>query len=139
MRTSRSASRAKLGAQRVIVSDATSGVADSVGLDAPLALASHLVAFLFHQPNDSLGKNDALVRGNLTGFQDFEVSNRGVEQLVKAGRDAARKALTARDAAVRRPPRAQYLAISMASTCKDAATARARSFAACSASRTPTP
>jgi NTE family protein len=85
----------KLGAKRVIVSDATSGVADSVGLDAPLALASHLVAFLFHQPNDSLGKNDALVRGDLTGFQDFEVSDRGLARLVQTGRDAARKALAA--------------------------------------------
>ena len=82
-----------LGAQRVIVSDATSGVGDSVGLDAPLALASHLVAFLFHQPTDSLGKGDALVRGDLTGFQDFEVSENGLERLVEAGRVAARKAL----------------------------------------------
>ena len=85
----------RLGAQRVIVSDATAGVADSVGLDAPLALASHLVAFLFHQPNDSLGRNDALVRGDLTGFQDFEVSDRGLERLVDVGRVAAREALAA--------------------------------------------
>lgn len=85
----------RLGAQRVIVSDATVGVADSVGLDAPLALASHLVAFLFHQPTDSLGKDDALVRGDLTGFQNFEVSDRGLERLVEAGRVAAREALSA--------------------------------------------
>jgi predicted acylesterase/phospholipase RssA len=83
-----------LGAKRVIVSDATAGVADSVGLDAPLALASHLVAFLFHQPSDSLGRGDALVRGDLVGFADFEVSARGLDQLIEVGRDAARKALS---------------------------------------------
>ena len=85
----------QLGAKRVIVSDATAGVADSVGLDAPLTLVSHLVAFLFHQPTDSLGTSDALVRGDLTGYADFEVSDRGLERLVAVGRTAARKALVA--------------------------------------------
>jgi NTE family protein len=85
----------KLGATRVIVSDATAGVADSVGLDAPLNLVSHLVAFLFHQPSDSLGASDALVRGNLTGYADFEISDRGVERLIEVGRKAARRALVA--------------------------------------------
>jgi predicted acylesterase/phospholipase RssA len=85
----------RLGARRVIVSDATSGVADSVGLDAPLTLVSHLVAFLFHQPADSLGAGDALVRGDLTGYADFEVSRHGLERLVEVGRTAARKALVA--------------------------------------------
>ncbi len=83
----------RLGAKRVIVSDATSGVADSVGLDAPLTLVSHLVAFLFHQPADSLGKSDALVRGDLTGYADFEISDNGVERLIEVGRAAARRAL----------------------------------------------
>jgi len=83
----------RLGAKRVIVSDATAGVADSVGLDAPLNLVSHLVAFLFHQPSDSLGVSDALVRGDLTGYADFEVSDHGVERLIEVGRQAARKAL----------------------------------------------
>ena len=85
----------RLGARRVIVSDATAGVADSVGLDAPLTLVSHLVAFLFHQPADSLGTADALVRGDLTGYADFEVSGHGLERLVEVGRTAARKALVA--------------------------------------------
>lgn len=84
-----------LGAKRVIVSDATSGVADSVGLDAPLTLASHLVDFLFQQPLDSLGPRDVLVRGNVAGFSDFELSAHGLEQLVEVGRVAARKALAA--------------------------------------------
>lgn len=85
----------RLGAKRVIVSDATAGVADSVGLDAPLTLVSHLVAFLFHQPPDSLGAGDALVRGDLAGYADFEVSGHGLERLVEVGRTAARKALVA--------------------------------------------
>jgi predicted acylesterase/phospholipase RssA len=89
----------RLGARRVIVSDATAGVADSVGLDAPLALASHLVAFLFHQAPDSLGDGDVRVRGDLTGFADFEVSDRGLERLVEVGRVAARKALSSPDCA----------------------------------------
>lgn len=85
----------RLGAKRVIVSDATSGVADSVGLDAPLTLVSHLIDFLFHQPADSLGAGDALVRGDLTNYADFEVSGHGLEGLVEVGREAARKALVA--------------------------------------------
>ena len=85
----------RLGARRVIVSDATAGVADSVGLDAPLTLVSHIVAFLFHQPADSLGAGDALVRGDLAGYADFEVSDRGLARLVEVGRAAARKALVA--------------------------------------------
>jgi predicted acylesterase/phospholipase RssA len=89
----------RLGAKRVIVSDATTGVADSIGLDAPLALASHLVAFLFHQPNDSLGTSDALVRGDLTGFAELELSEHGLEQLIETGRVAARKALVASECA----------------------------------------
>lgn len=89
----------RLGAIRVIVSDATAGVADSVGLDAPLTLVSHLVAFLFHQPADSIGGSDSLVRGDLTGYADFEVSDQGVERLIETGRAAARKALVATDCA----------------------------------------
>lgn len=86
-----------LGATRVIVSDATSGVGDSVGLDAPLALASHLVAFLFHQPGDSLRVGDALVRGDLSDFAEFEVPAEGLDHLFEIGRAAARKALSASD------------------------------------------
>ncbi len=85
----------RLGAKRVIVSDATSGVADSVGLDAPLTLVSHLVNLVFHQPADSLGAGDVLVRGDLTDYADFEVSAHGLERLVGVGREAARKALVA--------------------------------------------
>lgn len=85
----------RLGAKRVIVSDATSGVADSVGLDAPLTLVSQLVDFLFHQPADSLGAGDVLVRGDLSSYPDFEVSRHGLERLVEVGRTAARKALVA--------------------------------------------
>ncbi|HLB09832.1 MAG TPA: patatin-like phospholipase family protein, partial [Gemmatimonadaceae bacterium] len=85
----------RLGAKRVIVSDATAGVADSIGLDAPLTLVSHLVNFLFHQPADSLGAGDVFVRGDLTNFADFEVSAHGLERLVGVGREAARKALVA--------------------------------------------
>jgi len=101
-----------LGAKRVIVSDATSGVADTVGLDAPLTLASHLVDFLFQQPLDSLGPRDVLVRGNVAGFSDFELSARGLDQLVEVGRVAARKALVApecRAAAIAAEPLPHHL------------------------------
>lgn len=84
-----------LGAQRVIVSDATEGVADSVGLDAPIALASHLVSLLFHQSADSLGPTDVLVRGDVAEFPDFELSARGLDRLVEVGRVAARQSLAA--------------------------------------------
>ena len=84
-----------LGARRVIVSDATAGVADSLGLDAPLTLASHLVSFLFHQGADSLGEGDVLVHGDVAGFPDFELSSRGLERLEEVGRTAAQKALSA--------------------------------------------
>jgi len=93
-----------LGARRVIVSDATAGVADSLGLDAPLTLASHLVSFLFNQGTDSLGPGDVLVRGDVSGFPDFELSTRGLERLVEVGRAAARQALVPPTCAVAPPP-----------------------------------
>ena len=53
------------GAARVIVSDASEGLADTLGLASsapPVRVMSHLVSLLGTQPADSLGPEDAVVR-----------------------------------------------------------------------------
>ncbi|HEX6535674.1 MAG TPA: patatin-like phospholipase family protein [Gemmatimonadaceae bacterium] len=92
------------GAERVIVSDVTAGVADSVGLDAPLALASHLIAFLFHQPEDSLGPGDVRIRADMGPLADLDFSRRNVARMIGIGRAAAARALRPSECAAA-PPR----------------------------------
>src|SRR3954467_12452550 len=50
------------GAQRVIVSDATERLADSLDLYSPIVLADRLLGFLFQQTGDTLRPGDVLVR-----------------------------------------------------------------------------
>jgi len=77
------------GADRVIVSDATERLPDSLNLYSPLVLADRLLGFLFQQPADSLRKDDVLVRPAVDGFTSLNFSAARVDQLIRNGATAA--------------------------------------------------
>jgi NTE family protein len=77
------------GAERVIVSDATERLADSLDLYSPVVLADRLVGFLFQQPADSLRPGDILVRPDVTGFTSLNFSAENVDLLIRRGSAAA--------------------------------------------------
>ena len=81
------------GATRVIVSDATERLADSLDLYSPLALADRLLSFLFEQADDSLLPGDILVRPAVEGFTSLNFSAARVEQLIRNGSAAAEAVL----------------------------------------------
>jgi predicted acylesterase/phospholipase RssA len=81
------------GAQRVIVSDATERLADSVDLYSPIVLADRLLGFLFVQPADSLRPGDVLVRPAVEGFAGLNFSTGNVATLIERGGDVARAVL----------------------------------------------
>jgi NTE family protein len=82
-----------VGANRVIVSDATERLSDSVDLYSPIVLADRLLGFLFQQPADSLRPGDILVRPAVEGFTGLNFSPARVDALIRLGGDAARRAL----------------------------------------------
>jgi NTE family protein len=77
------------GAERVIVSDATEQLSDSLDLYSPLVLADRLLGFLFRQPGDSLQEGDVLVRPMVDGFTSLNFSPARVDQLIRNGVAAA--------------------------------------------------
>jgi NTE family protein len=77
------------GAERVIVSDATERLADSLDLYSPLVLADRLVGFLFQQPADSLRPGDVMVRPDVAGFTGLNFSAQNVDLLIRRGTAAA--------------------------------------------------
>ena len=77
------------GAERVIVSDATERLTDSVDLYSPIVLADRLLGFLFQQPGDSLRPGDVLVRPAVEGFTGLNFSSANVDALIQRGVDAA--------------------------------------------------
>lgn len=81
------------GAERVIVSDASTAPADSVDLASPLAVADRLVDLLFEQAADSLGPADILVRPRVGDFPALDFSARRVDRIITAGAEAADSAL----------------------------------------------
>lgn len=85
------------GAKRVIVVDLKDelAAADSSDLTSPGAVASRLASFLFTQPLDSLGPDDAYIWPDVRGFAnlDFQPGNR--DQLIRNGRAAADSILRA--------------------------------------------
>jgi len=83
-----SAARAA-GAERVIVSDATERLADSLDLYSPLVLADRLLGFLFQQPADSLRPGDIIVRPDVAGFTGLNFSAQNVDLLIRRGAAAA--------------------------------------------------
>lgn len=82
-----------LGADRVIVSDATERLTDSLDLYSPLALADRLLGFLFQQADDSLRPGDILVRPTVEGFTSLNFSAARVDQLIRNGSAAAETVL----------------------------------------------
>jgi predicted acylesterase/phospholipase RssA len=87
-----SAARAN-GAERLIVSDATERLSDSVDLYSPLVLADRLLGFLFQQAGDSLRPGDILVRPVVEGFTSLNFSPRNVDALIRRWAAAARAVL----------------------------------------------
>jgi NTE family protein len=77
------------GAERVIVSDATEQLSDSLDLYSPFVLADRLLGFLFRQPVDSLREGDILVRPMVDGFTSLNFSPARVDQLIRNGMAAA--------------------------------------------------
>jgi predicted acylesterase/phospholipase RssA len=77
------------GAERVLVSDATERLADSLDLYSPIALADRLLGFLFQQPADSLDPGDVLVRPAVEGFTGLNFSATNVDALIRRGTAAA--------------------------------------------------
>ncbi len=77
------------GADRVIVSDATERLADSLNLYSPFILADRLLGFLFQQPVDSLRPGDILIRPAVEGFTSLNFSSARVDQLIRNGAAAA--------------------------------------------------
>jgi predicted acylesterase/phospholipase RssA len=99
------------GARRVIVSDATEHLSDTVNLASPLLLAEQLLGFLFSQPYASLGEDDRLVRPEVDGFKALDFDRANVAALIDRGYAAARRSLasdpcqgTPRPSASPRPP-----------------------------------
>jgi NTE family protein len=83
------------GAERVIVSDATERLNDSLDLYSPLVLADRLLGFLFQQPADSLRRGDVLVRPAVEGFTGLNFSAASVDALIRRGAEAAESTLVA--------------------------------------------
>ncbi|MFL5402332.1 MAG: patatin-like phospholipase family protein, partial [Gemmatimonadales bacterium] len=87
-----SAARAA-GAARIIVSDATERLSDSVDLYSPIVLADRLLGFLFQQPGDTLQPDDILVRPAVEGFTGLNFSPGNVDALIRRGVTAAKAVL----------------------------------------------
>src|SRR5215217_7471303 len=82
-----------VGAQRVIVSDATERLADSLDLYSPIVLADRLLGFLFQQTQDTLRRGDVLVRPAVEGFTSLNFSPDNVDALIHRGSVAAETTL----------------------------------------------
>jgi predicted acylesterase/phospholipase RssA len=83
------------GAERVIVSDATERLRDSLDLFSPIVLADRLLGFLFLQPADSLRAGDVLLRPDVQGFTGLNFSAANVDALIRRGATAADTVLPA--------------------------------------------
>jgi predicted acylesterase/phospholipase RssA len=92
------------GAARVIVSDATERLTDSVDLYSPIALADRLLGFLFLQPADSLRPDDILIRPAVEGFTGLNFAPAKVDALIRRGTEAAEAALVDARCLPHRPP-----------------------------------
>ncbi len=83
----------ELGARRVIVSDVTEGLADTVAAENPLAVADQLMGFLFSQRRDSLSGTDAYIRPDVRGFRALDFDPQSLRRLEVAGRRTAETVL----------------------------------------------
>jgi NTE family protein len=92
------------GAQRVIVSDATERLSDSLDLYSPIVLADRLLGFLFQQTEDSLRPGDVLVRPAVEGFTSLNFAAVNVDALIKRGSAAAENVLPTAPCLPKGPP-----------------------------------
>lgn len=83
------------GAARVIVSDVTTAVSDTVNPDSPIDVANRLLDWLFHQPSASLGGQDLMIRTPVGGFRTLDFAIPALDSLVALGASAADSALSA--------------------------------------------
>lgn len=81
------------GARRVIVSDATEHLADTVNLADPIVLADQVIGYLVNQPAESLGALDRYIRPDVNEFRSLNFSREIVAALIQHGYEAARTAL----------------------------------------------
>ncbi len=81
------------GAARVIVSDATEHLVDTVNLANPIALADQIIGYLVNQPVESLGTLDRLIRPDVDRYKSLNFSRQAVADLIARGYAAARASL----------------------------------------------
>ena len=98
----------EVGAQRIIVSDATERLADSLDLYSPIVLADRLLGFLFQQARDTLRPGDVLVRPAVEGFTSLNFSPDNVAALIQRGSAAAESTLARNRCLSRGPPEATH-------------------------------
>ncbi len=94
------------GAQRVIVSNTTEALSDSIDYFSPLELADHLLGFLFQQPPASKNAGDLLIEPDLTGFKSLDFSPATIATVIARGHRAADTVLSGDDSCLPRetPP-----------------------------------
>jgi NTE family protein len=78
-----------LGAERVIVSDLTSTLPDSVPLTSTGAAVQKMLDYLFEQPRAPLGPEDVLVRHEVAAFAMLDFSAEAADTLMALGRRAS--------------------------------------------------
>lgn len=81
------------GAKRIIVSDVSWRITDSVDLSSPLVVIDQLAGFLFTQPAESLGPTDQVISPDVREYGTLDFSNVNVDSILKRGYRAAQEAL----------------------------------------------
>lgn len=82
-----------LGAERVIVSDVTSTLPDSVPLVSTGAVTQKLLDYIFEQPRDSVGPEDVVVHHAVASFAMLDFAPEASDSLLALGRAASDSAL----------------------------------------------
>jgi len=81
------------GARRLLVSDATEHLSDSLDLSDPLVLAEQLLGFLFNQPPVAPDSGDRLIRPEVDDYKSLDFSRENIAELIALGYEAARHTL----------------------------------------------
>lgn len=82
----------RAGAHRVIVSDVTERMHDSVNTQAPVAVAEQLLTFLFQQPVPAPAPGDLWIRPAVDSFRSLDFAAGKIDSLIALGRAAATRA-----------------------------------------------
>lgn len=81
------------GGRRLLVSDATEHLNDSLDLSDPLILAEQLLGFLFNQPAAAPDSGDRLIRPPVDDYKSLDFSRESVERLIALGYETALRTL----------------------------------------------